>query len=147
MYDLVTKVLVQTFEEKVGKHQIHNKDGKRRALKVVFSLTIDHEKEDGYRFLDLIIYGPMNYVGVYARERWNVIPLEDLEDEDDGGPKPGKNYVEGAEKWKRIAYHDSCWRTDGVHRLLFENRLKITSFSGSSFYEVIDVPAEIDQES
>ncbi len=144
MQSLITKVIVQTFEEKVGKHQVHAKDGKLKAIRFTFSLRIDHSTESGYRYLDLLIYAPMNYVGVYARERWNVISLEDLTDEDDPEVNPGKSYVEGGTEWKRYAYHDSGWRLDGVDRVLREYAAKITGFSGPSFYEVLEVPTEIE---
>jgi len=144
MQSLVTKVLVQTFEEKAGKWQTHAKDGKPKAVRFTFSLRIDHATESGYRYLDLIIYAPMNYVGVYARERWCVIPLEDLTDDDDPEIKPGKDYNEGAAEWKCHAYHDSGWRTDGIDGILREYAQKIIGFSGPSFYEVIEVPAEIE---
>lgn len=141
---LLTKVLVQTFEEKAGKFQIHSKDGQRRALKTTFSLSIDHDKEEGYRHLDVVIYGPMNYIGVVARERWTVVPLEGLEDDDDGGLKPGYDYTDGATPWKLYCYHDSGWRTDGIDEILKEYGSRIIGFTGPSFYQVVEVPPEIE---
>lgn len=146
MIDLVTKVIVQTFEEKVGKFQTKKGPSAQQALLLKFSIRVDHDKEEGYRQLEMLIYGPFNYVGVFTRETWNVIPLEDLEyneAEDESFVKPGKDYQKGASEWLKVCYHDSGWRTDGVHRILFENRDKIQGFNGPSFYEVVDVPAEI----
>jgi hypothetical protein len=141
MRDLVAYMLAQTFEEKVGKFQ---KDG--HSLLVTFRTRIDFDKEEGYRYLDLLLYGPLNYVGVYARERWNVISPDDLAYGDDGeciGIKPGKDYDEGAEEWRRYWYHDSTWR-DGIRDVLQKYRDRITSFSGGTFYKVVEAPAELE---
>lgn len=142
-HSLLTKVIVQTFEEKVGKWQSKNRTHK--ALKLTFSLSLDYNKEEGYRQLEVVIYGPMNYVGVYIRETWTVIALEDLEDDGEGDTfvKPGKDYNEGHSEWTTLAYHDSGWRTDGIDEIFRKYEKRITGFNGPSFYEVIDVPLEI----
>lgn len=145
MDTLVEQVIVQTFEEKAGKWQ--NKQEKPKAILFKFSLKVDSSgTEEGYRHLEMLIFAPMNYVGVYVRELWDVIPLEDLEyseKDDEYYVKKGKDYIKGASEWKLVAYHDSGWRSDGVHRILWDNRHKIQGFSGPSFYTVIDPPAEI----
>lgn len=135
---MLTDVIGLTFKEKVGKGNTE------KALKISMHTKVDHDKEDGYRYLDLVVYGPCNYVGVYIRERWCVIPLEDLEDTDDGDTevKPGKDYNEGQSEWTKICYHDSGWRS-AISDLLFKKRDDIRSFAGNDFYEVIDVPEEI----
>ena len=46
--------------------------------------------------VQMLIHAPANYVGVYIRE--------------------------GERKWDCVSYHDSCWRSDGVERFLFEHR-------------------------
>ncbi len=139
-------MIAQTFEEKAGKWQVHAKDSKAKAVRFTFSLKIDYSKENGYRYLELLIYAPMNYVGVFVRERWNVIALEDLTDEDDPEIKPGKDYTSGGQEWKLVVSHDSGWRS-GIDNVIREYSAKITGFSGSSFYEVIDVPSEIASQS
>lgn len=89
------------------------------CMVVTFPLTLDYAKEDGYRHLDVRIHAPSNYVRVEARERWNVIPLEGLTDEEYPHVKPGYEYSEGASPWKQYSYHDSGWR-DGVESILAE---------------------------
>lgn len=120
------------------------KDAGRRneAMVVTFDLRIDHEKEEGYRWLDILIYAPTNYVTVEVRERWNVIPVEGLaydEKTDDSYVKEGFDYVEGASEWKRVSHHDSAWRTDGVEHTLRDYRdrvLLIESFGSEGWYNV-----------
>ena len=104
---------------------------------VGFSIPVDHSREDGYRQVDLGLYAECNYVSVYARERWDVIALEDLEDEEDGGPKPGKDYVKGDSGWKLVGSHDSCWR--GMVED-FLGRYKVGTFDsrGEDIYELVD---------
>lgn len=143
---LVAKMLAATFENEFGKFQV--KKESPMAMLTRFSLGIDHEKEEGYRNLEIAIFAPMNYVGVWVRETWNVIPTEDLEyDEasDESFVKAGKDYVQGASEWKRVAYHDSCWR-DGLNRTLeeYQKRIGLGSFSGllkKGFYEPMPASA------
>lgn len=158
---ILTKVLVQIFEQEVGKWQDKKTPGDRKALLVSFSLR-NHENEEGHRELDLLVYGPTNYVGVYARECWSVISLDDLEPSGDEDGEmvisPGKDYTVGQEPWRRVAYHDSGWRTDGINDVLQEYAAKITGFrsttpyvdrgtgmkNGCSFYQVVDVPPKVE---
>ena len=136
--NILTSIIVQTFHKEVGKFQI-DKDAK--ALLVSFKLQIDHDKEDGYRHLDILVYAPQNYVGVFFRQRSNLIATADLEydDDGDGQPKPGKNYIKEATAWERIAFHDSGW-IEGIDRILkaFEDR--ILSLNAKDWFEVVDVP-------
>lgn len=139
LHDMLTQVFVQTFLKEVGKFNTE------KALKISFNIPIDHIKEDGYRQLDLLIYSPMNYVGVYIRERWTVISLDDLEEDEDGEPmiKPGKDYQNGQSAWDQICYHDSGWRA-AISSLLFKRRGDLNGFNNSpDFYEVVDVPVEL----
>jgi hypothetical protein len=135
---MLTDVIVDTFTKVCGKHQTQKPEAERKAFKLNLSLSLNYDKEDGYRHhLEVVIYGPMNYVQVYVRETWDVIPVEDLEDEDDGGPKPGKKYQKGSSPWQKVSDHDSGWR-DGVQRVLSEHQKKITGFSGPGWYELTD---------
>jgi hypothetical protein len=139
---LLTTIIDQTFMKEVGKFQAKNPTEMDRAMHVRFSVPIDTEKEEGYRYLDLAIYAPMNYVQVWTRDAWNVIPLDELAYEDDDGEafviagSPG--YREGASVWKLLADHDSCWR-DGVRSLLQQHRNKLSSFSGAKWFTVVPV--------
>ncbi len=124
-----------TFEEVCSKNQrvkVQNKPGSIesniKAFKFSFSLNIDHEREEGYRDLDVLIYGAFSYVQVYYRERANVILLDDLQRDaadDQLTPKVGKSYSTVIESWKKIADHDSCWR-EGVQNIikLFGERMQ-----------------------
>lgn len=140
---ILSDIICDTFEEKVGRN---NPD---KALKVSFHVNPDYSKEDGNRYMDLLIWGPMNYVAVFFRDRWNVIDLSDLEDDGDGDTyiRPGATgYVEGEGALQLKAYHDSCWREDGVKRILFEYLDKVASLDNGlkrDFYEVIDVTDEM----
>lgn len=65
-----------------------------------------NESDHEYPVAQLLIFAEYNYVGVYYRES-----LRDAcGPEDDGDDR----YT----KWRRLSYHDSCWRDDGVDRFL-----------------------------
>jgi hypothetical protein len=118
-----------------------------KAMLIQFGVNIDYDKEDGYRGKDLLIWAKSNYVQVWQRDNWNVISLEDLEDEDDGGPKAGKDYQSGHSEWKFMSDHDSCWRSDGVDQFVFNNRDILTIFRGSfsNWYTLVTPPPELEQ--
>lgn len=107
------------------------------SFRVSFRTRIDHDKEEGYRFVDMVLYAPMNYVGVHVRDRWCVIPLEDLVTGEDGDTyiKEGEDYQEGASGWTCLSYHDSCWR-DAVRDFLFLNRDRLQGFEGLSWCQL-----------
>lgn len=140
---LLGTAICRTFERVAGKWQ--SKKPEPKAFVVEFSTSIDHDKEEGYRYVDLVIYAECNYVNVYARERWNVIPLEDLEyneEEDDTYVKPGKDYVEGSSPWTLLCSHDSGW-TSAVQEFLSQNARKLQTFGASEdFYKLVD-PKEL----
>lgn len=119
----------QPTEEEVS--QATSQDHTPKALLVSFNIQIDHTKESGYRQVDLVLYAPYNYVDVYSRERWNVIPLEHLEDDGEGDTfvKAGKDYVNDFPPWKCLGSHDSGWR-GFVDNFLEEYANKITGFEG-----------------
>lgn len=135
--NMLCEVITDTFMKVCGKHQVNKEPSERKAFRVCFSLRLDYEKEEGYRYLEMVLWGPMNYVQVWVRESWDVIPIEDLEDEDDGGPKPGKSYTKGAGPWELVGDHDSCW-PDGIKRTVAKNKERINGFSGGGdWYKVI----------
>jgi len=49
--------------------------------------------------MQMLIHAPYNYVGVYIQKR--------------------------SGKWECIAYHDSCWSSDGVEHFLYQNHENI----------------------
>lgn len=137
MQHIVTKIITETFESEIKRNQSENANPV--AMKVTFDLSIDYSKEDGYRTLDMLIYAPMNYVGVIVRENWNVVSLSDI-DNDNDCLKPDCDYVKGTTYWLYASYHDSCWRTDGVSRVIQENKERIISISPqrlSGWYEKV----------
>lgn len=140
---ILVSIIRDTFMRDVGKHQLMNERNpsgeKPKALRIRFKTSIDHDKEQGYRFLDAVIYAPMNYVQVWVRKSWNVIPIEDLEYDDEGDAciKPGKDYIEGSGPWEMIADHDSGW-TDAIRDIFNGKYGNILTFSSlGHWYEIV----------
>lgn len=137
--NILTAVLAQTFQTVCGTWQ--SKKAEPKAFLVSFSIPIDHTKESGYRQVEFALYAEYNYVGVYTRECWNVIPLEDLEyneGDDEEYIKEGKDYSTGNSGWTQVISHDTCWR-DAVREFIFKNIEVIQTFSGScDFYRLVD---------
>ena len=131
MHNILSDIICQTFSTEPGKNQ--GKTNEPKAFVTTFSTKLDYSKEEGYRYLDLVLYARYNYVQVWIRRRWTVISLEDLND-DGEGLKPGKDYTEGASKWECIGEHDSCWR-EAVRDLLWNNRADITGLSSASLFD------------
>ena len=140
---LLANVICRTFNRVCGKWQ--SKKDEPKMFVVGFSVPVDHAREDGYRHVDLGLYAECNYVGVYIRERWDVIALEDLEDEEDGGPKPGKDYTRGDSGWKLIGSHDSGWRMM-VEEFLGQHRVNTFDSNGEDIYELVDPSGLPDRE-
>lgn len=121
MIGIVQTIVTDTFQQQVRDPLRDDRDADN-AMVVSFSAPIDYDRESGYRYVDLMLYAPSNYVAVLVRRRWNVVSLDDLEWDDEHQEdvlKPGADYVEGAEDWSLISYHDSGWR-DGVGRFFRE---------------------------
>lgn len=143
MENIVSSIICSTFETAIGRWQARQ-EKQQHAMLVSFKQSIDYEVEDGYRFLDIFIYAPTNYVGVLARHRWTVIPLDELDDSDDSCLKPGCDYRIGNTNWKIASYHDSCWNSDGVQSIIRMNKNTINtiSFNGSGWYQKIEMTKE-----
>ncbi len=139
MLSMLADVINYTFEKECGKHQLSREDSVK-AFKVTFRLRTT-EVEEGYRNLDVIWWGPQNYVQVWACERYDVISVLDMDynDDGDGTPKPGKKYSKGDYGWYKVSDHDSGWR-DGLNRILKENEKKINGLNSrnGTFYEIVD---------
>lgn len=143
-------VIIHTFIREVGKHQIgrSRKDGvDPKAFLVSFKTKTNYTVEEGYRHIDLLIYAPMNYVQVWVRERWDVIPIEDLEDDGQGDTlvRAGCSYTKGETTWALMADHDSCW-TEGVHNILrtHEDKIHLLESSLGNWFQVVRVPVELE---
>lgn len=142
---MLSDVICSAFQHHCGKWQVRKEDPK--AFQVEFRTRTDHGKEEGYRHLELLIYGPMNYVQVWVRRTWDVIPLDDMCEDDDGEmvPKQGKKYQKGASEWELKGEHDSCWR-DAVDRVLREYEKDITGFDrGDDWFKLVPVSSVPDK--
>jgi hypothetical protein len=136
LHYLLSTIICKTFEKSCGKWQV--KKAEPKAFVVGFSIPIDYDKEDGYRHIDLALYAECNYVSVYTRERWDVISVDDLEEGEDAGLKPGKDYTKGDSGWKLIGSHDSCWR-EVVQDFISDNASRLNSFDSlDDFYQLTD---------
>lgn len=140
---MLAQIINSTFEKVGGKFQAKKPESERKALVVKFSTNPDFDKEEGYRWLELALYASHNYVSVYVRKSWCVIPLEDLEDDGDGDTRirKGADYSKGVEPWTRVCHHDSCWR-DAVRNVLSDPNNKINLIDmnhlDDQFYTLID---------
>ena len=97
---------------------------------------------EGYAQKTLVIYAPSNYVQVWSRQEWDMVPSEGLLDNEEEGLKEG--YVKGSTPWTKLAHHDSCWR-EGVREFTqsLENALSFhESFWSKSWYVMVSVPEE-----
>lgn len=140
MRNLLARVIADTFIKECGKFQVPllNKGPEvPKAFKMAFALPTN-EGEEGYRNLEVVLFAPQNYVQVWVRETWDVIPTEDLETDDEGDTfvKKGKDYQKGAAPWKQVANHDSCWR-DGVEGILKEYDRRLLTFTGPGWFQLV----------
>lgn len=145
MLNIVENIICNEFEKNVGRWQ--SKNEKKIAMIVTFNLSIDDDIEDGYRDLDMVIYGDCNYVAVIVKERWCIIPKCDLEYKDDECfiKEDSKGYCKGDTGWKLVSYHDLGWKSDGVHRILWINRKKIINIDSlfGGWYNKIEIDEKI----
>lgn len=132
--------------EKQFPEKFESRKDEPKAMLVSFNKRINYDTEQGYRHLHLAIYASSNYVFVAEMDDWNVISLDDLEYDDgnqDSYIKPGKDYVKGKSDWKRLSYHDSCWRSDGVNRFIWEHRDELNGIDNwvfkKNWYDIVPV--------
>jgi len=133
--NILSTIICDEFERQIRPH-----DGKqwphKHGLKFTFSLWYrDDERmsRDGfYPKTEMLLYAECNYVGVYVRT-YDVHGLDTKEED---------------AKWECMSHHDSCWRTDGVQRFLWENR-EILNGIGQVFKpwcEKVEVNEELKEE-
>lgn len=137
--NMLAETINSTFDQVCGKGQ----NGKgQKAFLVTFSLSVDYEKEEGHRSLEVLYWAPMNYVQVWQREVWNVIPVEELEELGDGEysvKKTSTGYQKGESPWKKRADHDSSWR-EAMKLILRESGDNILNFAGADrFWRLVNV--------
>jgi hypothetical protein len=119
---MIAQIINSTFELDCGKWQRSKEDP--QVFVVRFNLHIDHTKEEGYRHLEIALYADANYVKVFVRDDWKVIPVGGLDwnvEEQRNFIRKGEKYTSGVAPWKILCDHDSVWRTT-VSDILFENR-------------------------
>ena len=100
-----------------------------QGMELEFSLNINYDVEDGYRRLKMLIFNQYNYVSVFAKQEWEVIPSEGLEEDE---ILSGYDDTVGSTPWVHFSAHDSCWRSDGVSRILHLFHKDILGLSGIS---------------
>ena len=127
--NILSSIVCDSFERNVGRGQINSTEPK--ALVLEFNSRINYEKEDGYRYRDLLIYAPQNYVGVYTRERWHTRANDppDLVSERNSYSNANYQYTTGGTEWEVLSYHDSAWRTDGVDTFFRKHKESLESLS------------------
>lgn len=121
----------------------HGETERNKGMKVTFRLHPDFDREEGYRNLELLIFGGgSNYISVFARMDWTVVPVEGLADED--GLKPGFDYTRGSTPWVHFSHHDSCWTSDGVESVirLIKDRISILDSRYERWYETVEISDE-----
>ncbi len=137
MHHLLRAIIAQEFIARVGKFQRDKEHP--QAMLISFAVPC-HDDEEGYRTLDMLIYAPLNYVQVWTRERWDVIPLFDLDYDEQGEAKikRGKKYTAGHDPWTKVADHDSCW-PEGIENTLKKNTARLLTFVGhDTWYQTVD---------
>jgi hypothetical protein len=94
------------------------------AMRLEFALH-SCKGEEGYRHLEIAIFGAgSNYIKVYARIKWSVIPEKAIDG--DNSLKEGYAYTEGETPWVLLSDHDSCWKSDGVASIIASFRERIS---------------------
>ncbi len=138
-YHMLTSIIREAFLKEVGKFQVRVQNNRPRAMLLKFSVPA-HKGEDGYRSRQLLIYAPLNYVHVYERDTWNVIPEDLLEYDEKSSEdriKEGHDYTKGASPWVMRACHDSCW-TEAIDTFLKTYEPAINGFVGGDWFTVVD---------
>jgi hypothetical protein len=140
---IISRMICEEFEQNPAFKSVY-RTSPTNAMKVTFSLNRDFNVEDGYRDLDILIFGGgSNYIKVYARLRWNVVANEGV-DVTGNTLLDGYGYVEGATPWRLYSDHDSGWRTDGVEGIIwtFRDRLSAIGTGFSRWYTVESLSPE-----
>lgn len=137
---MLTSVIRQTFLKEVGKFAGVSSSSPKGML-LTFRMATG-PTEEGYREKELLLYAPGNYVGVYVRETWDVIPREHLGYDEESGDeyvKKGYAYEKGASEWVLKSYHDSGW-TEAVENFLRENQKGLNGWaSGPSWFSIVPI--------
>lgn len=132
---IVANIICKEFEKNFERGSSGGKPVK--AMDVGFGLNANHEVEEGYRHLFIRILATSNYVTVMMKESWNVLRHGETE------------YEQGNTGWILASHHDSCWREDGVGKIIRLYGEAINTLSGPLFddwYYVTELkPDEVDE--
>jgi len=82
-----------------------------------------------YPKIEMLIYGKTNYIGVFIREKI-LHPKQES-------------------PWFLVSKHDSCWRSDGVNKVLHafrEHLINISEPFGKNWYKRIEVDDDLEAE-
>jgi hypothetical protein len=80
------------------------------------------------RCLQVVCWAPSNYVAVFSR----IVPFGPPRLLDQAG-------------WKFWCYHDSCWRTDGLERVMREYLDKVEGWDFGRMWTIEPVSAEVQE--
>lgn len=131
---LFSKIIDQTFEKEAGKGQANQPSPK--SMLITFRTHTDTQREEGYRWVEFLLWAPNNYVQVWSRDYWDVAPVED-------GERTTDDYSKGSDDWVLLANHDSCWR-DAVDKFLRERGDRIYSFNPpGGWYKIQEPPKDL----
>jgi hypothetical protein len=111
-------------EQHIARKPTDTKWNNDKALLIEFRLR--RKKNDK---LSLLIWAPTNYVSVFTKE----------------GERGGFNqtFQSVETDWKVWADHDSCWRSDGIDRIMNEYEEIFEGFDWLDCYKVVDIsPAQ-----
>ena len=140
---MLRQVIQDTYEKEFG-HK-NGQEGKN-VMQFDISLNLDHDKEDGYRWIEVRLAWS-GYVGVFIRECWNVVPVEGLDPDDDAGLLPGFDYKIGSTPWDCLSCHDSCWASDGLYMIFSKYADKMGHFRNlGNWYTSTPLTPELDKE-
>lgn len=120
---IVKQIICDEYQKKFKDCSVAEKG---KGMLLSFSLNglncVDLTEDCFYPVLQILLYSESNYTGVYTRT-FDVHGL-----------------VKKKGEYDVISYHDSCWKTDGVERILYEFSEKIICLSGLSYwYESVEI--------
>lgn len=128
---ILTNIITQEFDAcEAARPNINNK-----AMLITFasSSVPRFDVAATHYHTDLLIYVEpnSNYVGVYERDWWTPYYGK------------GKEFI-GTDPFKCVAYHDSCWRNDGVGKFINVNEKKLICLDfiasrGKGWYQTIQI--------
>lgn len=136
LHSALANIICTTFERHCGVWQSKKEREHRVALLVTFRMYgtwLPELEKHTLRAAQLAVYAPMNYVGVAWREGPRVHPTSFVQ-------------TDPVTPWTKLSYHDSCWRSDGVERFLWDERDQIAYIDdmfSDDWYSVLTAPDDL----